>query len=360
MVRVVRLLAPLALAVALCALRVSPGSARQPGLPRPPGYHIVDRIPMTDGWWDYATFDPVHRRLFVSRGDGVLKLDTRTGLIDPQVIPGSEGRGVVVLPGGTEVLEDMAGYSLAVLFDAADGRVRKMFSLRQAPDAAVWEPVARRVWVIGNAGEVYLLDPARREQVHRIDLGERLEFAATDGHGHIFVNGVDSAAVIAVDAASLSVIGRWKMKGCKEPTGMAYAAVANIVLSVCTNRMLHVLDATTGRELETLPVGEGADAVIYDSATREVFVPSAVEGLLTVLVVNGPRDVQVLERDITQIGTRTGAIDPRTGTLYLPTARFGPINKLGWPQALPRTVELLVMRPSVPEGSAAQRHPPGG
>ena len=39
-------------------------------------------------------------------------------------------------------------------------------------------------------------------------------------------------------------------------------------------------------------------------------------------------------------------IDPKTGTLYLPTARFGPLNKLGWPEALPGTVQLLVMRPN--------------
>ena len=346
MLRVVRFMALSALIVAVFAASASLASARQPPLPRGPGYHIVDRVPMTDGWWDYATFDPVHRRVFVSRGDGVFKLDTSTGLVDPQVIPGSEGRGVIVLPGGKEVLEDMAGYSAAVLFDAADGHVTKMFSLRQAPDAAVWEPVGRRVWVIGGHGEVYLLDPVTLKQTARIDLGERLEFVATDGHGRVFVNGVDSASVIAVDAASLKAIGRWKMKGCKEPTGMAYAAAANVVLSVCTNKMLNVLDAATGRELEALPVGEGADAVIYDPSTREAFVPSAVDGRLTVLAVNGPKDVQILEQDTTQVGTRTGAVDPETGTLYLPTARFGPVNKLGWPEALPRTVELLVMKPA--------------
>jgi hypothetical protein len=64
------------------------------------------------------------------------------------------------------------------------------------------------------------------------------------------------------------------------------------------------------------------------------------------LAVNGPNEVQVLEQVPTQIGTRTGAIDPKTGTLYLPTARFGPLNKLGWPEALPGTVQLLVMQPS--------------
>lgn len=343
MFRVVRDLALSALAITLCVICASPATARQPS---PPDYRIVDRIPLTDGWWDYAAFDPVHRRLFVSRGDGVFKLDTSTGLMDPQVIPGSEGRGVIVLPGGNEVLEDMAGYSAAVLFDAADGHVRKVFRLRQAPDAAVWEPVDKRIWVIGSYGEVFVLDPVSLKQTARLDLGERLEFAVTDGHGRVFVNGVDSASVIAIDAESLKVVGRWKMKGCKEPTGMAYAAAAKVVLSVCTNKMLNVLDAKSGREFESIRVGEGADSVIYDPATREVFVPSALDGLLTVLTVNGPKDVRVLEQDPTQVGTRTGAIDPQTGTLYLPTARFGPINKLGWPEALPRTVELLIMKPA--------------
>ena len=126
---------------------------------------------------------------------------------------------------------------------------------------------------------------------------------------------------------------------------MAYVEAADVVLSVCANKKLFVLNARTGATLETVAVGAGADAVIYDPGTRRAFVPSAFDGLLTVLAVNGPRDVSVLEQVFLQIGTRTGAVDPKTGTVYLPTARFGPLNKLGWPEALPGTVQLLVVRP---------------
>lgn len=310
-----------------------------------PGYHIVDRIPMTDGWWDYVSFDPVHRRLFVARGNGVFKLDIDTGLMDPRIVPGSEGRAVAVLPGGEQVLATVAGYSAAILFAANDGRVSKMFKLRQPPDAAVWEPVGKRVWVMGGSGEATLIDPVRLEKTDVIDLGEELEFAVADGKGHVFVNATESAAIIAVDAASRRVIGRWKMKGCEDPSGLAYSEAAGALLSVCANKMLKVVDAHTGSELATIDVGAGADAVIYDEASRRAFVPSAIDGLLTVLQVDGPRAIRVLEQVPTQVGTRTGAIDPKTGTLYLPTARFGPPNKLGWPEALPGTVQLLVMRP---------------
>ena len=311
-----------------------------------PGYHIVDRIPMTDGWWDYASFDPVHRRLFVARGNGVFKLDVDTGLMDPRVVPGSEGRAVTILPGGDQVLTTVAGYSAAILFAADDGKVSKMFKLRQPPDAAVWEPVGKRFWVMGGSGEATLIDPAALEETGVVDLGEELEFAVTDGKGHVFVNATESATIIAVDAASRKIIGHWKMEGCEDPSGLAYSEAADALLSVCANKMLKVLDAHTGSELATIAVGAGADAVIYDNGSRRAYVPSAIDGLLTVVQVNGPRAIKVLEQVPTQIGTRTGAIDPKTGTLYLPTARFGPLNKLGWPEALPGTVQLLVMRPN--------------
>jgi DNA-binding beta-propeller fold protein YncE len=328
----------------LTVLAMSSGATLAAG----PGYHIVDRIPLTDGWWDYVSFDSTHRRLFIARGNGVFKLDVDSGLMDNRIVPGSEGRAVVPLPIGDLVMTTMAGYSSAILFSGEDGKVSKMFSLRQASDSAVWEPVGKQLWAMGGHGEISLLDPVKLVQTAFIDVGndEPLEFSATDGKGRVFVNAAEAAAVIAIDATSHKVIGRWKMTGCEDPSGMAYADVADVLLSVCANKMLKVLDAKTGAELQTVPVGAGADAVIYDATTRRAFVPSAIDGLLTVLVVNGPQDVQVLEQVSTQIGTRTGAIDPKTGTLYLPTARFGPLNKLGWPEALPGTVELLVMRPT--------------
>lgn len=339
------LLLPLALVGWVGASAASPQANSAPPPAGTPGYHIVDRIPMTDGWWDYTFFEPVHRRIFVARGNGVFKLDVDTGLMDPRFVPGSEGRAVLALSGGDQMLATMAGYSSAILFSANDGTVSKMFRLRQAPDAVVWEPRGKRLWVVGGSGELTLLDPVSMKEAGVVDLGEELEFAVTDARGHIFVNAPPSASVIAVDAASRKVIGHWKMAGCEDPSGLAYSDSADVLLSVCANKMLKVLDARTGVEYATVPVGQGADAVIYDAGTHRAFVPSAVDGLLTVLEVRGPHDVQILEQVPTQIGTRTGAIDPKTGTLYLPTARFGPLNKLGWPEALPGTVQLLVMRP---------------
>ncbi len=140
----------------------------------------------------------------------------------------------------------------------------------------VWEPVGKRFWVMGGSGEATLIDPAALQETGVVDLGEELEFAVTDGKGHVFVNATESATVIAVDAASRKIIGHWKIQGCEDPSGLAYSEAADVLLSVCANKMLKVLDAHTGSELTTLEVGAGADAVIYDNTTRRAYVTFGV------------------------------------------------------------------------------------
>lgn len=313
----------------------------------PLGYHIVKRIPMSDGWWDYASFDPVHRRLFVSRGNGVFQMDVDTGRIDQRVIPGSEGRGILVLPGGNRALAVMAGYSIAILFTPGRGEVKKVFELNQQGDAALWDPATQRIWVMGLHGEATVIDPVGMREVGRVNLGDDiLEFGVADGKGRIFVNTVRTAEITVVDSVARRVVAHYRLSQCDTPTGLAYVPSNRLLISACSNGVAKVIRADDGAEAASLPIGGDPDAVIYDAKRRLAFIPSAEDGTLSVLAVSTDGNVRVLERDKTQIGTRTGALDPETGVLYLPTAKFGPKNKLGWSEALPGTVQLLVMAPA--------------
>jgi DNA-binding beta-propeller fold protein YncE len=251
----------------------------------------------------------------------------------------------VVLPGGDTILSTMAGYSAAILFDAGSGEPNHLIELTQVPDAAVYDPVTKLVWVLGRHGLATAIDPALAKAVGQVALGDQLEFAAVDGAGRLFVNVVNKGEIAVVDTRTRTARHRFKMTGCEEPTGLAYVATYKLLISVCSNGVAKVLDAATGTEVASLQVGEDADAVIYDADRRLAFIPSAKDGTLSVLAVRGANDIRVVERDVTQMGTRTGAIDAKTGLLYLPTARFGPKNKLGWPEPLPGSVELLVLAP---------------
>lgn len=73
----------------------------------------------------------------------------------------------------------------------------------------------------------------------------------------------------------------------------------------------------------TVAIGEGADAVIGDPARARLYVPAGGDGTLTVLEDRAGGVVR-LAAITTEKAARTGAVDPRTGIVYLPTAKLTP------------------------------------
>ena len=91
------------------------------------------------------------------------------------------------------------------------------------------------------------------------------------------------------------------------------------MFSGCGNQKLVVLDADDGRVVSVLPIGKGVDGVAFDPERRLVFSSNG-EGTLTVIREETPDRFAVLENAPTQRGARTLAVDPTTGSVYLPTA----------------------------------------
>ena len=76
---------------AVLALALSSGVAAAQSAPASDahGFSIQARYAGPDGGWDFSSFDPVHRRLYVSRSDGVTALDVDSGQVTPKLVPGA-------------------------------------------------------------------------------------------------------------------------------------------------------------------------------------------------------------------------------------------------------------------------------
>jgi hypothetical protein len=103
-----------------------------------------------------------------------------------------------------------------------------------------------------------------------------------------------------------------------------------------------VLDTEHGRVVGVLPIGKNVDGVAFD-ASRQLVFSSNGEGTLTVIHEDGPDRFTVLENAVTQGGGRTLALDEKSGSVYVPTADFGPPP--------PPTAERPHPRPSVVPGT---------
>ncbi len=331
----------LASSAVLAAYAAAPARAEAP-----PGFRVVDRIKGPDGKWDYASFDPARRRLYVAHGDAVMMVEPDTGKVSPAFAKGSHLHAAFALPGGDVLVTTNGDRDTASLIDAATGAVLADVPTGTGPDAAIFDAASGLILVMASkAGEVTLIEPKSRKAVGSIPVGGALEFAAVDGGGRAFVNVEDRSQIAVIDLAGRKVVARYDLKGCADPSGLAYVA-GGLLISACANGVAKVVDAKTGAIAATLSIGPRPDAVIYDAKRRLAFIPSGGDGTLAVIAVGGAAPASVLERGPTQTGARTGAVDPETGRVYLPTAGYKPSPTTGArPLMTPGTFEILVLAP---------------
>ncbi|QUD88792.1 YncE family protein [Phenylobacterium montanum] len=310
-----------------------------------PGYAVTDRISIPDGGFDYASFDPVKHRVYVARADGVTAIDAESKAVTGKLTAAGRTHEPLVVNGGAELLVTDSTSNSAHLIDATTGKAIADIPTGKKPDAAVLDPATGLAVVAnGASGDLTLIDVATRKATGSIAVGGGLEFMAPVGGGKLFVNVEDKNELVAVDLKSRKVLGRYPLKGCDGPTGLAYADKAGVVISACANNVAKVIDAKTGADLATLAIGKGPDAVIYDAKRELAFIPCGRDGVLDVVAVKGRKDVAVVAKVTTQPGARTGALDPETGKLYLPTAKYtlAPGSR---PAPTPGTFEVLVVSP---------------
>src|SRR4051812_41292761 len=195
-----------------------------PGAAAPqPRLGIVDRIAGPDGGWDLLSVDANHRRLLVARSDGVMAVDLRTGTVTPRFVPGARLHAVLAIPGSGIGLATSGQANAAILFDTATGAVRAEVPTGANPDAAIYDPAGRDVWVMNaKDGTASVIDPRAAKVVATVTIGGGLELPALDGRGHLFVNVEDRGELAEVDLKTRQVVRRVALTGCDSPTGLAY------------------------------------------------------------------------------------------------------------------------------------------
>jgi YVTN family beta-propeller protein len=291
-----------------------------------PPFKVAHRILLGgEGGWDALTMDPPTHRLFITHATRVQVVDVKTDSVLGE-IPDTPGvHGVALAPDLGRGFTSNGRDSSVTMFDLKTLAVLGRLKLdARNPDAIEYDPVSRRVFVFnGGSDNVSVIDASAGTIVGSVPLNGKPEFAAADGKGRMYVNLEDSSAVVAFDTRTLKVLHRWPLSPGEEPSGLAMDRKHRRLFAGCSNKKLVVLDADNGHVVSVLPIGERVDGVAFDAPLQLVFSSNG-DGTLTVIHEDGPNRFTVLQNAATQVGARTLALDEASGSVYLPTADFGP------------------------------------
>ena len=338
--------------VAAAGLGITPGISGASAAPNPgsSGYHLKKKIKVGgEGGWDYLTFDSATRRMFISRGTKVIVLDVDADKVVGQ-IPDTQGvHGIALAHEFNRGFVSNGRTNNVTIFDLKTLATVGHAAAGQNPDAIIYDPGSKRVFAMnGRSGDITAIDAATGDVSGTIPVGGKLEFAAADGKGRIFVNVEDKNEIAEIDSKKLIVLARWPLAPCEEPSGLAIDAENGRLFAGCGNKMMAVVDTESGKVVATPAIGDGVDANGFDPGTAFAFA-SCGEGVLTVVHEDSPDRFSVVENVPTQRGARTMTLDPKTHEVYLVTADFGPRpeptkdNPRPRPAMLPDSFTVLVL-----------------
>ena len=328
------------LCLALAVLTIS-GNAQSSG------YHVSKTFHIASiGGWDYPSSDPGSNKLYLSHGGQVNIIDKTTG-DSVGIIPNTTGvHGVAFVNALGKGYTSNGRTNNVTVFDLKTSKIIGQVSVGKNPDWIMYDPFSKRVVTSNHSGgDISLIDPATDQVTGTITvIGAKLETIVSDEAGKLYINAEDKNEITVVDIAKAAVIAHYPLDA-DGPTGLAIDLKTKRLFSTC-DKLLVVMDATNGKIVAKLPIGDGCDGAAFDPATKLIFTSNG-EGTVTVVKEISANEFKVIDNVPTKRGARTITIDEKTHKLFLPTADYEPLPadapKNTRPKMIPGSFQVLVL-----------------
>jgi DNA-binding beta-propeller fold protein YncE len=302
------------------------------GFAHPPqGYHLLNKYSFgaapgaTREYFDYITVDSAARRIYLSHGTEVKVIDADSGKSIGDIGGLKQCHGVALADEfGRGFITD-GGAGKIVIFDLKTLKVIGEAKAQDDADSIVYDPASKRVFSMnGDSKNSTVIDAKTGSLVKTIDLGAGPEFAVADGKGTVYVNIEDKGEVVAIDTHSLTIKSHWPLA----PTGGVTALAIDrehhrLFSSGREPAMFAVVNADSGKVIQSFPISAGVDANAYDPETGLIFV-STRAGNIHTFHEDSPDKFSEVETVKTEYGAKTLGLDTKTHNVFVDTADFGP------------------------------------
>jgi DNA-binding beta-propeller fold protein YncE len=306
--------------------------------------YVLDKtIPLPgDGGNDYVYIDQANHHLYASHGTAVNVVDLESGKLIG-TISGMKGvHGIAIVNELNRGFISDGKANAVIAFDIKTLKIINTIPITgKGPDGIIYDPFSKRIFTFeGDSNAAVVVDPRTMKQIGSIDLGGAPEFAVADAKGLIYNNLEDKSRLAVIDTKNLKLVKSFPLDPCGGPTGLAIDKINQRLFTVCReNKGMSVIDISTGRIVQTLPIGAGVDAVVYDEANK-LIIASNGDGTASLFTQDTSDKYTALQTITTQYHAKTMALDSITHKIYFPVSDY----KEGTKTQLPGTFKLLVYR----------------
>src|SRR5436190_1367633 len=272
-----------------------------------------------EGGWDYLSVDAAAHRLYVSHATKVVAIDTQANKMVGEVTdtPGVHGFAIAAELG--RGFSSNGRENKVSIVDLKTLKTIQKVDTGENPDAIMYEPARKEVYAFNGRGKsATVIDAQGGHVIATIPLDGKPEFAQADSKaGKVYVNIEDQNAIKVIDTAKHAVTATWPIAPGEAASGMAFDLENHRLFIGCENKLMLMIDATTGAVVYSVPIGDGVDGNAFDPATKLAFSSNGGAATVTIAHEESPSLLNVVQTLKTTKGARTMALDPLTHKIYL-------------------------------------------
>jgi DNA-binding beta-propeller fold protein YncE len=320
-------------------------------------YHFIKEIPIGgDGGWDYLSLDSAAQRFYVSHASKIVVIDLAKDTVVGEITNTPGVHGIAIAPELGLGVTSNGRENKAGIVNLKTFQTLAKLDTAEGPDSMIYNSAQKEAYLFcGRAQVATVVDVKSQKVAATIPLGGRPEFAQADPEANrIYDNLENKSEVAVIDGKTHTIVTNWPTAPGEGPSGMAIdVAHHKIFLGCGGSKTMEMMDATSGKVLASVPIGDGVDANAFDPETQLAFA-SCGDGTTTIAKEDGDK-LTVVQTLATHRGARTMALDPATHKIYLAAAEYAAAtnspatstNQMAAPrrqrpQMIPGTFKILV------------------
>jgi DNA-binding beta-propeller fold protein YncE len=229
--------------------------------------------------FDYESFDPKTGLLFIAHlGDGdVLALDTKAEKLAADVPGVPAVHGVLAIPALGRVYASATGVDEVFAIDEGTFQIVAKIPGGHYPDGLAFDSRLGELFVSDEHGRTDTVIDTRTEQrIATIQLGGEAgntQFDPETGRMYVAVQTLNF--LVAIDAKTKSIVGRYALPGCERDHGLYLDAPHRLAFVACEgNAKLVTFDLKTMRTTGLDSVGDDPDVLAFDEGLQRLYVAS--------------------------------------------------------------------------------------
>lgn len=273
--------------------------------------------------------DQTTHRLYVAHGTGIGVVDLAANpRFMGEITNSSVIQGMTLVPRMRHGFVSLGSESAVGCVDLHALKADRKFKAGKNPGPIITQQAGTILYVFDQNDQtagVYESDDG--DYVGMIKLSGRPVCVAADSKsGQVYYGVADTNEILVIDPRTRQAVHHWPVAPGERVSAIAVDEAHRRLLVGCGNKLMVMMDSTTGKVLATLPVSGAIDAIAFDPATQLAFGASS-EGIVAIVHEDMPDKLTVVQTLTTEPGARTMALDPATHKIYLASASFESLPK---------------------------------